>query len=163
PTWPKQLAAWGRDLPRPKAILIVSAHWESAPLTIGATKPVALVYDYYGSPERYYRVRYPAPVAPALAARVREPLSGGALPVRAHRASDHRPLRPALRFARLGHRSSVRGPLGDRRIRVGSLETLLRDRRARGDSLEPRENPYARGDREVELNDHDERDPPRRA
>jgi len=91
PTWPKQLAAWGRDLPRPKAILIVSAHWESAPLTIGATKPVALVYDFYGFPERYYRVRYPAPGAPELAARVRELLSGGAIPVREQpeRGLDH--------------------------------------------------------------------------
>lgn len=82
PTWPKQLAAWSRDLPKPKAILIVSAHWESAPLTIGATRPVPLVYDFYGFPERYYRVRYPAPGAPELAQRVRQLLSGADLPVR---------------------------------------------------------------------------------
>ena len=91
PTWPKQLASWSRDLPRPKAILIVSAHWESAPLTIGATKPVPLVYDFYGFPERYYRVRYPAPGAPELAQRVRELLSGGKIPVRDEpgRGLDH--------------------------------------------------------------------------
>ena len=82
PTWPKQLAAWARNLPRPTAILIVSAHWESAPLSIGATRTVPLVYDFYGFPERYYRVRYPAPGAPQLAARVRQLLSGGAIPVR---------------------------------------------------------------------------------
>jgi 4,5-DOPA dioxygenase extradiol len=77
PTWPKELAAWARELPRPSAILIVSAHWESAPLTIGATRPVPLVYDFYGFPERYYRVTYPAPGAPDLAHRVRQLLSGG--------------------------------------------------------------------------------------
>jgi 4,5-DOPA dioxygenase extradiol len=82
PTWPKQLAAWSAALPRPKAILIVSAHWESAPLTIGATNPVPLVYDFWGFPEKYYRVRYPAPGAPDLARRVREQLSGGGMPVR---------------------------------------------------------------------------------
>lgn len=57
--------------PRPRAILIVSAHWESAPLTIGATHPVPLMYDFWGFPEHYYRVTYPAPGAPELAARVR--------------------------------------------------------------------------------------------
>ena len=34
--WPDQLARWAAELPRPRAILVVSAHWESAPLTIGA-------------------------------------------------------------------------------------------------------------------------------
>ena len=71
PLWPSQLAAWADRLPRPTAILIVSAHWESAPLTLGATADgVPLVYDFGGFPERYYRTRYPAPGAPALAARV---------------------------------------------------------------------------------------------
>lgn len=76
PVWPGELARWAADLPRPKAILVVSAHWEAAPLTIGATTTVPLVYDFYGFPERYYRVRYPAPGAPWLARRVRELVGG---------------------------------------------------------------------------------------
>src|SRR5207245_1109672 len=67
PIWPGELAAWAAALPRPKAILVISAHWENAPLTIGATTPVPLVYDFSGFPEKYYRVTYPAPGAPALA------------------------------------------------------------------------------------------------
>jgi 4,5-DOPA dioxygenase extradiol len=75
--WATQLSAWARALPRPKAILMVSAHWEAAPLTFGATRDgVPLVYDFYGFPERYYRTTYAAPAAPGLAARVRELLSG---------------------------------------------------------------------------------------
>jgi len=77
PLWVVQLEAWARALPRPRAILMVSAHWESAPLTIGATQDgVPLVYDFGGFPERYYRARYPAPGAPALAAQVRRLLAG---------------------------------------------------------------------------------------
>lgn len=77
PLWVVQLEAWARALPRPTAILVVSAHWESAPLTMGATADaVPLVYDFYGFPERYYRATYPAPGAPALAAQVRARLSG---------------------------------------------------------------------------------------
>lgn len=48
--WVSQLEAWSSNLPRPTAILIVSAHWESAPLTIGATTTgTPLVYDFGGS------------------------------------------------------------------------------------------------------------------
>jgi 4,5-DOPA dioxygenase extradiol len=68
--WVSQLKAWAGELPRPRAILVVSAHWESAPLTIGATETVPLVYDFWGFPERYYEVTYPAPGAPELAARI---------------------------------------------------------------------------------------------
>ena len=72
PLWVAQLAAWARALPRPRAILMVSAHWEAAPLTLGAARPgVPLIYDFYGFPERYYRAAYPAPPAPGLAAQVR--------------------------------------------------------------------------------------------
>jgi 4,5-DOPA dioxygenase extradiol len=70
PLWPVELRAWSDRLPRPKAILIVSAHWESAPVTVGATTPVELTYDFYGFPLRYYQIRYDAPVAPDLAAKV---------------------------------------------------------------------------------------------
>lgn len=70
--WTGQLRDWAARLPRPAAILMVSAHWESAPLTLGATADVVpLVYDFGGFPDRYYQARYPAPGAPALAARVR--------------------------------------------------------------------------------------------
>ena len=77
PLWVVQLEAWALALPKPSAILVVSAHWESAPLTIGATADAApLVYDFYGFPERYYHATYPAPGAAALATRVRGLLSG---------------------------------------------------------------------------------------
>ena len=71
-TWCAELAAWAKAMPRPKAILMVSAHWEKKPVTLGATRTVPLVYDFYGFPEQYYAVKYPAPGAPELAARVRE-------------------------------------------------------------------------------------------
>jgi 4,5-DOPA dioxygenase extradiol len=71
PVWTSQLGSWSASLPTPTAVLIVSAHWENAPLTIGATTAVPLVYDFWGFPERYYDVTYAPPGAPELAARVR--------------------------------------------------------------------------------------------
>ncbi|MEU8521153.1 class III extradiol ring-cleavage dioxygenase [Streptomyces sp. NPDC048577] len=82
PVWPGQLAAWAAALPRPTAILMVSAHWEEAPLALGATDTVPLVHDFWGFPEHYYRVRYPAPGAPGLAASVRALLQAPGMPVR---------------------------------------------------------------------------------
>jgi 4,5-DOPA dioxygenase extradiol len=68
--WTAELANWSRDLPQPESILVVSAHWEAAPLTVGATETVPLHYDFYGFPEKYYQVTYPAPGAPELAEAV---------------------------------------------------------------------------------------------
>lgn len=82
---------WGRSLPRPKAVLAISAHWEDAPVTIGRTRDhEELLYDFWGFPEFMYRLRYPAPGAPGLADRV-EGLLSPHLPVaRAeHRSIDH--------------------------------------------------------------------------
>ncbi|MDK1475680.1 class III extradiol ring-cleavage dioxygenase [Streptomyces sp. 549] len=91
PLWTGQLASWAADLPRPRAVLMVSAHWESAPVAVGATTDVPLVYDFYGFPERYYRVTYPAPGAPWLAERVRRLLGGPGAPVHTDEARglDH--------------------------------------------------------------------------
>jgi 4,5-DOPA dioxygenase extradiol len=72
PLWVRELADWAADLPRPKAIVVLSAHWEAAPLAIGAVRPVPLIYDFGGFPDRFYRLQYPAPGAPEAAARVRE-------------------------------------------------------------------------------------------
>ena len=73
--WMGELAAWARSLPRPASILMVSAHWEERPTTLGATRTVPLIHDFYGFPKRYYETRYPAPGAPELAARVRQLLA----------------------------------------------------------------------------------------
>lgn len=51
--WTRQLAEWAAAMPRPEAILVVSAHWEQAPLTIGATTSVPLIYDFVGFARRY--------------------------------------------------------------------------------------------------------------
>ncbi|MCW2792927.1 MAG: Extradiol ring-cleavage dioxygenase, class enzyme subunit [Nocardioides sp.] len=69
PVWSAQLAAWARDLPRPKAILIVSAHWESAPVSLSANG-APLVYDFGGFDARYYKMTYATPDATALAQRI---------------------------------------------------------------------------------------------
>src|SRR5439155_6561668 len=64
------LSRWAASFPRPRAVLVVSAHWERAPATLGATEPRPLVYDFYGFPDELYARRYDAPGAPALARRV---------------------------------------------------------------------------------------------
>lgn len=70
--WMGELAVWARAMPKPRAIVMVSAHWEARPTTLGATTTVPLVYDFYGFPERYFQTMYPAPGAPGVAERVRE-------------------------------------------------------------------------------------------
>src|SRR5262245_8311920 len=73
--WMGELAAWAQAMPKPTGILMVSAHWDARPATLGATRTVPLVHDFSGFPERYYAARYPAPGAPQLATRVRELLA----------------------------------------------------------------------------------------
>jgi 4,5-DOPA dioxygenase extradiol len=90
PTWMAELGAWSAALPRPRSILIVSAHWESQPISLSATTSVPLVYDFYGFPEHYYRMRYDSPGAPVLADRVRGLMPPGEPVVQhARRGLDH--------------------------------------------------------------------------
>ena len=63
--WVGELRGWAQALPRPKSVLMISAHWEKRPATYGATTTVPLYYDFYGFPDHYYEVKYPAPGAPA--------------------------------------------------------------------------------------------------
>src|SRR5450759_2429076 len=86
-----ELAAWAKAMPRPQSILMVSAHWEEAVAALGATRPVPLIYDFSGFPERYYQTRYDSPGAPELAARVRSLLGARHIPCGddAARGLDH--------------------------------------------------------------------------
>jgi 4,5-DOPA dioxygenase extradiol len=70
PVWTQQLADWSSSIPKPRSVLMISAHWENDPLTVSATRTVPLFYDFWGFPERYYQVKYPAPGAPELADEV---------------------------------------------------------------------------------------------
>lgn len=71
PIWSSELSKVAKDLSRPKAILIVSAHWESAPITLSNVAANApLVYDFYGFDQKYYEMTYNSPEATALAQKV---------------------------------------------------------------------------------------------
>ena len=95
--WPAELAGWAASLPRPRQILVVSAHWQSAPLTLGAVERVPLVYDFYGFPARYYAVTYDSPGAPELAERVTGLMPPGeSVAQRAGRGLDHGAYVPLL-------------------------------------------------------------------
>ncbi len=89
--WMARLLAWARGLPRPRGILIVSAHWESAPLTLSASAAgTPLVYDFAGFDPVYYRFRYPTPDAGDLARRVAAVVPDGtALHQHTGRGLDH--------------------------------------------------------------------------
>jgi 4,5-DOPA dioxygenase extradiol len=87
--WTSQLADLASGLPRPSRILIVSAHWEAAPLMLGATETVPLVYDFGGFPQRYYEATYAAPGAPELADRVQALLPATTSVARTDRGLDH--------------------------------------------------------------------------
>jgi len=102
--WLRQLFGWAQSMPKPRDILIVSAHWESAPLMLSS--PAAgtpLVYDFGGFHPRYYEMTYATPEATALAARVAAAMPGTE-PVHQHprRGLDHGAWVPLMAMYPLG-------------------------------------------------------------
>ncbi len=133
--WVDELSRWSTDLPRPTAILVISAHWESAPLTIGATATgTPLVYDFGGFPRRFYEVTYRSPGAPDLARQV-----AALMPERRTGSPPARP-RSRPRCVRAAHRHvSRRGHPGaadvdahPRSVRLLELGRRLRPLREQG-------------------------------
>jgi 4,5-DOPA dioxygenase extradiol len=85
------LARLAAELPKPKAIVIVSAHWESNELLVSGNPQPETWHDFGGFPQALFDVQYPAPGNPQLAAEVVELLKSDGLPARidAKRPFDH--------------------------------------------------------------------------
>lgn len=60
----------GGSLPRPKAILVISAHWQTSGTQVVSVEKPQTIHDFYGFPEKLFKTEYPAPGAPELAARI---------------------------------------------------------------------------------------------
>ncbi|WPN59725.1 class III extradiol ring-cleavage dioxygenase [Pseudomonas sp. P9_31] len=85
------LARLAAALPKPKAIVMVSAHWESSELLVSGNPRPETWHDFGGFPQALFEVRYPAPGNPQLAAQVVELLKADGLPARidTQRPFDH--------------------------------------------------------------------------
>jgi len=85
------LARLAAELPKPKAIVIVSAHWESTELLVSGNPRPDTWHDFGGFPKALFEVEYPAPGDPQLAAEVVELLKASNLPARidSNRPFDH--------------------------------------------------------------------------
>ncbi len=66
-----------KDIPRPKAILVISAHWETNGTRIFAGEKAPMIYDMYGFPEKLYKVQYPAPGSPEMATEISDTVRSG--------------------------------------------------------------------------------------
>ena len=75
--------------PAPRAIVVISGHWEERVPTVSARADYAMLYDYSGFPAHTYEVQYPAPGSPEVAERVRDVLRDAGLPVATERARGY--------------------------------------------------------------------------
>lgn len=85
------LARLAAEMPRPKAIVIISAHWESQELLVNANPQPETWHDFGGFPAALFAVQYPAPGLPALSVEVAQLLNAAGLPARTNsqRPFDH--------------------------------------------------------------------------
>ena len=124
----------GHTLARPKAILVISAHWETAVPTVNAVDSNETIHDFGGFPRALYDLRYPAPGSPGLAARVADHLraAGFDCNIDKQRGLDHGAWVPLLLMYPQADipvlQLSVQPHLGpEHHLRVGQALASLRD------------------------------------
>ena len=118
----------------PRAVLVITGHWEERGFAISSGAQPGMVYDYGGFPEHTYHIRYAAPGSPGLAQRVQDLLSSGGIPARLdpERGFDHgtfsvmKPLYPAEDIP-LVQLSIDRSYDPELHLQVGRLLAPLRD------------------------------------
>ena len=88
----RALQTWPTAIPRPAAIVVVSAHWQAPrPVRVGTSAAPATIHDFYGFPPELYVLRYAPPGAPVLAATIVEQLREAGIPAEpdSRRGLDH--------------------------------------------------------------------------
>lgn len=85
------ITALADGLPRPRAIVIVSAHWQTAVPTVGTAGRLETIHDFWGFPDELYAIRYPATGCREAAEEVAAAIAAAGLPVARdeHRGLDH--------------------------------------------------------------------------
>ncbi|HEX6118853.1 MAG TPA: class III extradiol ring-cleavage dioxygenase [Dongiaceae bacterium] len=123
-----------RKVPRPQAILCVSAHWEAPAPSLTAAAQPGTIHDFYGFPKALYELTYDAPGAPELAGRAAEALSAAGYDPQLDpgRGRDHGAWVPAMLAWPAGEipmiqLSLLRGQSTDAHIKLGQAIAPLRD------------------------------------
>lgn len=88
-TWTEGWSAIGRSIPRPKAVLSISAHWYMPATAVTVMERPRTIHDFGGFPRELFEVEYPAPGSPELGLRIRELLGELVLPDEHHWGLDH--------------------------------------------------------------------------